>query len=156
MSENTKDNWQILGINGDQDFCDVCGKVELSKVVWLENTETGEIKAAGTTCAARMLGRRNPTDPKTKSKIEGEALEVMKSAINAECKRILDENTRAFNGFLCLFDCIQPIARGEMSIPDMLALRSYRFPILMTVRHGFEEISIEQAFNLIQKRHLCK
>jgi hypothetical protein len=151
MSETKQSPWVILGINGDQDFCDVCGKVELSKVVWLENTETGEIKAAGTTCAARMLGRRNPTAPSTKSKIEGEALEAMKSAINAECQRILEGNTRAFNGYLCLFDCIQPIARGEMTFPAMLALRAYRFPILMTIRNGFEEITVEQAFTLIQK-----
>jgi len=46
--------WKILGINDDQSTCDLCGKSELKRVVWLENTETQEVMALGTTCAAKM------------------------------------------------------------------------------------------------------
>ncbi len=28
--------FKVLGINDDRDFCEICGKVELKKVVWLE------------------------------------------------------------------------------------------------------------------------
>jgi len=46
--------YEIIGINADQDVCDVCGKQELQKVVWLENLETQEVIACGTSCAAKL------------------------------------------------------------------------------------------------------
>jgi len=46
--------YNILGINDDQDTCDLCGKTGLARVVWLENTETQEVIACGTTCAAKL------------------------------------------------------------------------------------------------------
>lgn len=45
--------WTIIGINDDQDTCDCCGKKNLKKVVWMENTDTHETAAFGTTCATR-------------------------------------------------------------------------------------------------------
>ena len=44
---------KILGINDDRDFCQCCGKTGLSRVVWIENDETGEIRHFGTTCATK-------------------------------------------------------------------------------------------------------
>ena len=46
--------FKILGTNGDQDVCDICGRVDLQKVVWLEDSESGQVFAAGTVCAAKM------------------------------------------------------------------------------------------------------
>lgn len=43
----------VKGINDDQSFCECCGKSGLNRVVWIEDTETGEIKHFGTTCAAK-------------------------------------------------------------------------------------------------------
>jgi len=47
--------FKVLGINDDRDFCEICGKVELKKVVWLEDKETGEIFHAGVNCAAKKM-----------------------------------------------------------------------------------------------------
>jgi len=44
--------FKVLGINDDKSFCECCGKDGLQRVVWIEDTETGEIKHFGTTCAA--------------------------------------------------------------------------------------------------------
>ena len=46
--------WKVIGINDDQSTCDVCGKEELKRVVWLENCETQSVVATGTTCAAKL------------------------------------------------------------------------------------------------------
>lgn len=47
---------KILGINDDRDFCFCCGKEGLTRVVWIQNEETGEIVHFGTTCATKQLG----------------------------------------------------------------------------------------------------
>ena len=49
-------SWKVIGINDDQDHCDFCGKQGLKRVVWIENTETMQMAALGTDCAARTLG----------------------------------------------------------------------------------------------------
>ena len=36
--------FKVLGINDDRDFCEICGKVELKKVVWLEDKESIQAK----------------------------------------------------------------------------------------------------------------
>lgn len=46
--------WTVKAINDDQATCEICGKEDLKRVVWLENSETQEIIAAGTTCAAKL------------------------------------------------------------------------------------------------------
>lgn len=43
--------FKFLGINDDKSFCQCCGRKGLQQVVWVEDTETGEIKHFGTTCA---------------------------------------------------------------------------------------------------------
>ncbi len=43
--------FRVKGVNDDRDTCDCCGKTGLKKVVWIEDTETLEIRAFGTTCA---------------------------------------------------------------------------------------------------------
>lgn len=49
------------GTNNDQESCDVCGRVDLKKVMWLaeldaDGNELGHIIATGTTCGAKLLG----------------------------------------------------------------------------------------------------
>lgn len=43
--------YQVLGISDDKDFCQCCGKTGLKRVVFIEDTETGEVQHFGTTCA---------------------------------------------------------------------------------------------------------
>jgi hypothetical protein len=45
--------FQVRGINDDKSFCECCGKNGLQRVVWIEDTETGEIKHFGTSCAMK-------------------------------------------------------------------------------------------------------
>lgn len=53
--------YTLKGINNDSDTCEICGKVELKRVMWLaeldaDGGETHNIIAAGTTCGAVALG----------------------------------------------------------------------------------------------------
>ena len=43
----------VKGINDDKSFCECCGKSGLQRVVWIEDTETDEIKHFGTSCAQK-------------------------------------------------------------------------------------------------------
>lgn len=44
--------FQVIGINDKRDFCECCGKSGLARVVWILDTDTGEEKHFGTSCAA--------------------------------------------------------------------------------------------------------
>lgn len=44
--------YKVLAVNDDKDFCECCGKSNLKKVVWIENTETNQIQHFGVVCAA--------------------------------------------------------------------------------------------------------
>jgi len=44
--------YKVVGVSDDKDFCECCGRKGLKRVVWIEDTETQEIKHFGTTCAA--------------------------------------------------------------------------------------------------------
>lgn len=45
--------FQVIGINDKRDFCECCGKSGLQRVVWILDTETGDEKHFGTSCAAK-------------------------------------------------------------------------------------------------------
>ena len=69
--------YKILGINDDQDWCDLCGKTRLKRVVWLESEE-GEILAVGTDCAGKLLyGRKSAKNTKM-AKDEASAIQAAK------------------------------------------------------------------------------
>jgi hypothetical protein len=48
--------YKILGFNDDQTSCDVCGHPELRGTYAMEDTETGVLFRAGSTCGAKMAG----------------------------------------------------------------------------------------------------
>lgn len=53
--------YQFLGVNDDRDFCECCGKVDLKRVVWIEDLEEGTIKHFGVVCAqnpAKAFGNK--------------------------------------------------------------------------------------------------
>lgn len=50
-AQSEKKMIKVIGVNDEESFCECCGKEGLQKVVWLENTETGEIKHFGVICA---------------------------------------------------------------------------------------------------------
>jgi hypothetical protein len=45
---------RVLGVNDDTDFCAICGKKHLKRVVWLE-LEDNTVTHAGTSCAVRLI-----------------------------------------------------------------------------------------------------
>lgn len=47
--------YRILGTSDDEHSCCLCGRTDLKRVVWLENTEDGSRAFYGTDCAARLL-----------------------------------------------------------------------------------------------------
>jgi hypothetical protein len=49
----TAPRFKVLGINQDAAFCQCCNKQDIQRVVWIEDTETGEIKHFGTVCAVK-------------------------------------------------------------------------------------------------------
>lgn len=44
--------FKITGINDARDYCECCGKSGLKRVVWIYDTETGDEKHFGTSCAS--------------------------------------------------------------------------------------------------------
>ncbi len=62
MTTNASHAYRLLGINDDTDTCDVCGKIELRRVMAIEPLDAdgnsdGDVIYAGSTCGARMLSR---------------------------------------------------------------------------------------------------
>ena len=55
MTKETIKMKKILSINSDESFCDCCGKSNLKRVVWIEDTETGNVNHYGTVCAENVL-----------------------------------------------------------------------------------------------------
>jgi hypothetical protein len=53
MTTATASRFVIKGINDEQDSCSCCGKTGLKRVVWIEDTETGDINHFGTSCATQ-------------------------------------------------------------------------------------------------------
>jgi predicted metal-binding protein len=45
--------YQVVGVNDENDYCECFGKKNLKRVVWINDTESGEVKHFGTTCATR-------------------------------------------------------------------------------------------------------
>lgn len=51
-TNETNKRFKVLAVNDDRDFCECCGKNNLKRVVWIEDTETNVIQHFGTVCAA--------------------------------------------------------------------------------------------------------
>ena len=43
--------FQVVAVNDERDFCECCGRTGLKRVVWILDSEAGEVKHFGTTCA---------------------------------------------------------------------------------------------------------
>lgn len=55
--------YALKGINDDRTECEVCGKIELKRVMWLveldeEGNEVGDAFHCGTTCGAKLMKRK--------------------------------------------------------------------------------------------------
>ena len=75
--------FRIRGINDDRSECCCCGKQNLKRVVWIEDTETGQINHYGTTCAlnpARAFGISKKQIDREIRRFKGEREAAIRSA----------------------------------------------------------------------------
>jgi hypothetical protein len=73
------------GTNNDKESCDICGRTNLKKVMWLaeldeSGNELGHVIAVGTTCGATLLDYSNKDFAKA-IKSAAQDLEKKKSAV---------------------------------------------------------------------------
>jgi hypothetical protein len=57
-------NYKVIAVNDDESCCDLCGKTNLSKVVWLACEEWGgdsNPRPVGTDCAGKLLNLKAKT-----------------------------------------------------------------------------------------------
>jgi hypothetical protein len=49
--DKAQNRFKVVGVNDERDHCECCGRKGLKRVVWIEDTETNEVRHFGTTCA---------------------------------------------------------------------------------------------------------
>ena len=79
--------YKVLAVNDEKDYCECCGRKGLKRVVFIEDTDTNEIKHFGTTCAVDPY-KGFDLDKEVKGairKFESEQM-VFWSRVNAEYK----------------------------------------------------------------------
>lgn len=86
--------FKVLGINDDRSFCECCGKDMLKKVVWIEDTETGDVRHFGTTCALK------PSKGFDCSAEIKEAIKTVEGRIKSATSGVFSKYRRAGGGFL--------------------------------------------------------
>lgn len=74
----------VKGINDDQDYCELCGRKDLKKVVWLaavlEDGSEGGLIHAGCDCAAKLLSQGKSKKESTSAKIVLDRAQVIDKA----------------------------------------------------------------------------
>lgn len=63
MADQPQRRYQLLGVNDDETTCCICGRVELKRVMWLQEMDReggrmGDPFWCGTTCGAKLLKGR--------------------------------------------------------------------------------------------------
>ena len=94
--------YTVKGINDDQDTCDICGKENLKRVVWLEDTETLELIACGTTCAAKLQGIKVAEQ----KKMENDFVKASKEALRKARYEAIQPLQTAFDDALSSIPCV--------------------------------------------------
>ena len=104
--------YKILGINDDQEHCDLCGKKHLKRVVWIEDQETFQVFATGTTCAAKL----QKISVKDQKALEKQFEIDRKASIKAEIKPYQD----AYDEVVCNAPSTSFDANRQASLKDRL------------------------------------
>lgn len=91
----TMQRFKVKGVNDDKDTCECCGKAGLKRVVWIEDTETLEVRHFGTTCAT------NPAKAFGLKREIGKAVREFDSKQKQKARAALDERIKA----LCRIAC---------------------------------------------------
>jgi hypothetical protein len=140
--------YAVKGINDDVDYCEVCGKRGLKRVVWLaelskDGEELGDPMPVGTDCAGRMMGWR--FGPK-------KVVEKLQQMRRDDMEKTISKATKeAFRGMVVYasihwpLDLANAIAGGQMTKEDAYEERTRRYPILA---YQSMKITLEQAYEL--------
>ena len=147
-----KPKYRVYGINDDTDTCEVCGKTNLKRVVWMMplDSEGNEVAAqpmpVGTDCASRMMGWTFGRK-QAESRLQAMLIENQKRLVSAKIIEIT--TAEGWQPFLSMYmpaDLIIAIKRCTMTRDEAIAERNTRWPIL---NYNSGKISLEQAIELI-------
>lgn len=142
-------NYKLKGINEDQDYCEICGKTNLKKVMWLaeldeDNNELGHVFAAGTTCGASKLGISQGSKTRDENAVTTLAYELVKEEIarilTQECVNFQMKGTAIPRGYG------RQIVTGELTLVEVVKIRNETWPIL---EYNAGRLSVEEALTLI-------
>lgn len=152
MKAQRKPKFKVYGVNDDTDTCEVCGKTNLKKVVWLMplDEEGNELAATpmpvGVDCAGRMLGwsfsRR-----KAESKLLEMLNETKKTAVSKAIRAILEDDGWG------VFDCvcfprttIVKIVKGEITKQQAYEARNAQYPLL---NYNNGSLTLDEAYAML-------
>jgi hypothetical protein len=142
----SKQQFRVMGVNDDVDYCGHCGKTGLKRVVWLapvdaDGTVCGEAAPYGTTCAWWALNGEKLT--RSNARIERE--------ISARLQKSVDDYiTKLRTGWVVLGQYLVP-SDSDFSKPtsEILTARDARYPVLGYLNG---KLTITQAARLMEGR----
>lgn len=149
--------FRLVGINDDAHTCSCCGRDNLKRVIWLvpldaDGNPEGEAIPYGTSCGAKALGWGHPTSRATKTKLEGDAfvamVKLVEDTTSSLIKRYLTRGTGKYACYLIPPTYVGPLARGEITLEQAIALREKLHPLFARLSN---KLTIQQAFAIIQK-----
>ena len=134
--------YKLKGINDDHDTCEICGKTELKRVMWLvevseDGDEITEAFPAGLICGAKLLGIKSKNEAKVSKKVN----EMAKEQVNIAIKKIMDTFVK-IDSMLVPPQMVEDYKAGKLSRNQMIEKREEEWPIL-----GFlnGRMTLEQA-----------
>lgn len=122
--------YKLKGINDDYDTCEVCGKTNLKRVMWLveiseDGDEITEAFPAGTMCGAKLLGLRLRSEAKVNRKID----EIAREQVAAAQRKIMDGFVKI--GFMMVPpELVNDFNTGKITTEEMVAKKEEMYPIL--------------------------
>lgn len=152
MKAQYKPKFKVYGINDDTDTCEVCGKTNLKKVVWLMplDAEGNEVAASpmpvGCDCAGRMMGW-SFSRQKTESKLQEMLTETKKAAVGKAIMAITESpDWGVFASMFFPKAMITAIAKGEITKQQAYEERNARWPLL---NYNNGSLSLDDAYAMI-------
>lgn len=96
METTEKPSKRILGVNDDRSDCCCCGKSDLKKVVWIENTLTGEILHFGEKCATKAAPALFGEIKDAKKDFDNELIRRKNEAVSRRSKKFVAAKTALY------------------------------------------------------------
>lgn len=83
----------LKGVNDDETTCDICGKVELKRVMWIvevdaDGNEVSEPFHCGTTCGAKLMNHKVSVVTRVANSFESEVRKARWSICEAKTRQL--------------------------------------------------------------------